>query len=316
MSKETSVENHKIYRFISFFELYETLYNKRLRLSKLSTFEDKNEAVGQVIQQQNYYSHTLKTSSQLLEEQTSILHNTYATCWTQEPEMIAMWSLYSPDCMSIRVSTNTNKLKAALEKANQKLGWSNHIGEVGTRKMVSWYSELEVLEYVDFSNLSKAAIDLSKNFKMECRKKSKSNKSYYETKDWMDDWVKHRNVLEEFFIRGIFLKDVTYLHENEIRGILRCGIRNDVTLEEFQEDESLTKNLFSRANPNELPSYIFVDIENDFIDDICFDPRMPTYKKDIFIQLLKSITVRITESKAFRSHLAVELFELESDELE
>lgn len=316
MSKETSVENHKIYRFISFFELYETLCNKKLRLSKLSTFEDKNEAIGQVIQQQSYYPYTLKTSNQLLEEQASVLHNTYAICWTQESEMIAMWSLYSPDCMSIRVSTSTSKLNAAIEKANQKLHWSNFINEAGSRRLVSWMSALETIKYVDFSALRKLAMDRNKSFKMKCEEKFKSDQSYYATQAGHDDWNDHQEKLQEIFMGGIFLKDISYSHKNEIRGILNCGIRNDVTLNELQEAKTFSTWLHSRANLDELPSYIFIDVENNFIDDICFDPRIPAYKKDVFMQLLKGISVRITESKAFGSHLDGKLFELESDELE
>lgn len=311
------MEDYPIYRFVDFFELYEMLFHNKLKLSKLSTFQDKNEALGQVAASQAdfMYRHTLKSNLQLQREHNSVRHNTYATCWSLEPEMVAMWALYSSDSTSIRVKTTYSKLNATIEALNKKIGWFNYTNEVSTRRMVSWNYQTKKVKYANFVDLNQKTTELQNEFKVYCKEKLKSNPDYFTSRDWIEDYLNHSNKLAEVYDDKIFIKDSSYLHENEIRAVIWCGVRNDVTHEEFLKDDTFMVNMFSRAEPNELPNYIFADITNNFIDEICFDPRMPQHKLSVFSDIIQNCKVPVVKSVAFGCHIDDGVFDLGNDEI-
>lgn len=172
----------KLFRFVSLFDLYDILVNGQLRFSKLSTFNDKNEGVGHILQFQDHklLRFSYLTDEKILEGHEYMLNNRYLCCWTGEPDMIAMWALYSPDCSSIRISTTAGKLLSVLQNLDKEYNWSNFKEEAGTRRHVSWYYKLRSVEYVDFVQIRDEI-----RFKYQEFHKAASKKGVHQASLWV-----------------------------------------------------------------------------------------------------------------------------------
>ena len=108
-----------------------------------------------------------------------------------------------------------------------------------------------------------------------------------------------------------------YSHENEVRAGISLVFRNDINNEEVKsrlkrDDESMSNLLgtfiFREFNPNDFENVYYIDLKiDDFIEEICFDPRIPTYQKDIYTDILGlKDDKRVVTSDIFGSY--VELY--------
>ena len=57
-------------------------------------------------------------------------HKIYAQCWCGKGVSDAMWRIYSPNHLGIRISTSTRKLRQALEKSKKNADFDIRLGEV------------------------------------------------------------------------------------------------------------------------------------------------------------------------------------------
>lgn len=312
----TNVDNDKkLFRFVSLFDLYEILVNGRLRFSKLSTFNDKNEGVGHILQFQEHelFRYSYLSDEKILEAHEYMLNNRYLCCWTGEPDMVAMWALYSPDCSSIRISTTAGKLLRVLQNLDKEYNWANFKSEAGTRRHVSWYYKLRSVVYVDFVQIRDEIRRKYQEFDKYASKKNTEDKTYYERGDGFQKDLEELNSNKIVKEDGLFLKDRSYQHEVEVRTALYCGVRNELTLEEWRRMDDPMRQLFCEARRDELPNYIYAKVDESFLDEVCFDPRMPNYRKDILIQMFKDKIPKLGTSKAFGYVLEQESFASNSD---
>lgn len=110
-----------LYRIVDFYAAADTIKNKRLRFSRANTFFDKNEGIGILLKQIQISRMTdalgMGWTDRETAEQSHLAHKQshYISCWTETPESVAMWSLYSVDKCSIRLRTSAGKLKYAIE---------------------------------------------------------------------------------------------------------------------------------------------------------------------------------------------------------
>lgn len=150
-------DDRQIYRFVSFYEIYELIINKKLRMSKVSTFEDRNEGIGEIISlQENVMSlYSFGTQDSVLEQHKRVIYNNYLSCWTQQSDTVAMWSLYSKDNSSFRIKTTCGKLLKAILNVKNSICIKNFNANIDTRRLVSTGCYLGNVEYVDFFNLRK-----------------------------------------------------------------------------------------------------------------------------------------------------------------
>ncbi|NBD20960.1 DUF2971 domain-containing protein [Aquabacterium fontiphilum] len=300
----------RLFRFVSLFDFYEIAGRRRIRLSKFATFEDKNEGVGSILvmQDNTIFRQKYIDRAEIEKEHALTRENHYATCWTTEPDSIAMWSLYSSDKSGIRVSTTAGKLCDALNKCLSQRSWTNHAHEHGTRAPIAWHYQVKPVRYVNYFTLRdviRERYSKSHNATME---KASADPTY------LSDPTKFRADYLEFQANsaangdGVFLKDAAFSHEREVRGVLYAGVRNDLPHEVWLKRNNPLQNLFESAQAGELEDYIFAEIPHDFIDSICFDPRMPQYKQDILTNLLPTQGYTVEHSKAFGYALAQESF--------
>lgn len=88
-------------------------------------------------------------------------HKIYAQCWCSKGVSDAMWRIYSPNHLGVRISTSTKKLRQALEKAKKQAGFDFRLGEVGYLSQFNLNKKARALhaELADSFDISKA-IDL------------------------------------------------------------------------------------------------------------------------------------------------------------
>ena len=111
--EESGEVKMELYRIMSFFELYELLTNKRLKMTKLKLMEDLNEGFAYSLNDllPRTFNPVFFTSSNMNKETYNLVRESkFITCWTKEKESMAMWLLYSKDFKSIRIKTSKEKL--------------------------------------------------------------------------------------------------------------------------------------------------------------------------------------------------------------
>lgn len=300
-------DDRPIYRFVSFYEIYELIINKRLRMSKVSTFEDRNEGIGEIISiQENVMSlYSFRTQDSVLEQHKNVIYNNYFSCWTQQPDTVAMWSLYSKDNSSFRIKTKCGKLLKAISNIKNSICINNSNANTDKRRLVSTRCYLGDVEYVDFFNLRKNLHDKFEEYKKKVRDKSSSDISYLKREDGLK--LDFNLLFENRLINksGLLLKDKSYEHESEIRAILNCIICNGIIDNDIEKQDN---NYFEFVTSDELPNYIYTNVEDDFIDEICFDPRMENYKKKVYEQIFCEYGTKLVNSKTFGYALEQENF--------
>lgn len=294
---------------MSFVELYDLLSNKLLKMTKLCLMDDINEGLGSALKLQDSstfgFGFAFAGKEQFKDFHLSTQGRTYISCWTTEPDAMAMWLLYSKEKNAIRVKTTSSKLKKSLDEHFKKNIHLAHINSDEGTFQLDTPPVLEPVSYVDFEEVS--------------------NKIKIKYKAFYDELGNHDhtmfkenglpNELQEILNRktieatsGALLKDKAYSHENEMRACFTGCLRNSLTAEEWEKNKGSddARYVFSTAtchypNTKDLPSIVKVPVEHNFIDEICFDPRMPEYMIQAYLEILQvnSKAVSVGQSKAF-----------------
>jgi len=103
-----------LYRFISFFDLYNLLEHKLFRVSQATVFDDKNESFGFVLRELDGKFLAAFGAPTGFDGSKIVKTSSYISCWTTEPNKIAMWLLYSKDFEGFRIRSTRTKLKSVL----------------------------------------------------------------------------------------------------------------------------------------------------------------------------------------------------------
>lgn len=109
-----------VYRIVDFFAAAEIVLQKKIRFSRTDMFLDKNEGVDRLLRQLEISRLTTAlgmgwTDRESAEKyHTSIQRSHYVVCWTENPESVAMWSLYSNDHCAVRIKTRVSQLRSSL----------------------------------------------------------------------------------------------------------------------------------------------------------------------------------------------------------
>lgn len=296
-----------IYRFMSFVELYELISKSSLKMSKLSLMDDINEGLGSALKLQEslIFGWGLTKKEKFESYHAGTKGRTYISCWTVEPEAMAMWLLYSKDKSAIRVKTCREKLESHLKKYFEKNIHMAHINSPEGTFQLDRAPVLEPVIYIDFRELSKKVKDKHKVYHQEL-----INHDYLRFRE--DGLPKELNqIIDSNVISekcGSLIKDKAYSHENEIRASFTGCLRNSLSVEEWEKnkDSDDPKYVFSTAtshfpDSSELPDVVSVPVDSGFIDEVCFDPRMPDYVVKTYSEILQLAErdIKIVESQAF-----------------
>lgn len=285
---------------MTFFELYNLVMNKQLKFSRLSTFEDKNEGIFQQFSSQEsiFTRYRLNSMERIKEHHKKILINTYASCWTIEPDFISLWAIYSKNKDCFRVSTTTSKLELVVKKFFNDNFAMKFMDEVGSRRFVTQYYKTGEVTYHDPFVINSKLQEKFKKIKQAITK----NIDDIGSEKFFADYQKAEDnqIIPD---SGLFMKNRTYTHEQEYRATIRCGVRSDLPKEKIMEARGFQPIGIDFGEDHEMPNYIFIETDNTFIDEICIDPRMPEYQQTVIKDIFKKNNIPFISSDAFGCYL-------------
>ena len=242
------------------------------------------------------------------------LQSHYVSCWTNKPESVAMWSLYSPDYCGVQIKTSVEQIQAVLlnflnEKSFAKVSQSDAEKHV---VVASWMGIYPV-SYVSLPCL--------------LNKITRRVKAYERIKDRYSrlelDLPGVGNIPARFYKREqqrrlvvsdnkvCYLKDSSYEHEFEIRAVVRLGeskcdesllkLRELLDPKHPQHDNLLPyfSEYFGLVEFTQLPRFEFPRCSKIFVQSVKIDPRCPPHKRNFMEKWFRERDIEIEESSCF-----------------
>ncbi len=260
----------RIYRFLDFFALADTIRKRRLRFAAPSTFPDRNEGLEIVYNSLRAAVESNDGSYSGIASQEDILriHNvlkqgSFVCSWTREADSVALWSLYSADRCGVRVSSTVAKLQAALDDFARRNGMQSQFERFGLTDGSSY-------AFVQVGAVREVLYEDLRGMHEDILSKGRSQQVLTDQK---------RKEIFEFFT----LKDRAFIHEGEIRGIVTCGLAAP----------SESKGSFTDSAPWLDGDHVYVDIPDDFVESVAIDPRCPRYKREMIEEYLRDHNLSI-----------------------
>ncbi|MCF2949367.1 hypothetical protein L0668_14705 [Paraglaciecola aquimarina] len=219
---------------------------------------------------------------------------------------MAMWLLYSKNKDCIRIKTTKEKLVKAAEQFGKRNHWSKHVKSPEKTPILLSRPLVDDVKYVSFEEISEK---IKKKYK-EINENILSGKC-----------TKELDAKSVIPIReASFLKNKAYFHEQELRASFILRFKNNYPYEKWKseiETESTIDHMLggifvSEHNTNDFPNIFKIEIPDDFIDSICFDPRLPLYIKEDMLIIIQSVwpDVIVEESYVFGNKFKTHDFSL------
>ncbi len=314
-----------IYRIIDFFSAARLIHDHLLFLPLSTQFSDNNEgiekslsihatATGPCAGVQPLF---FRSKEEFIQNQKLEKNFNYISCWTKQRESVAMWALYSKDYCSVQVSTTIEKLCTAfktfaLDKYNPfELSIDN-----GEQRNLVDSVDIMPVNYISLVNLARK-IDRRRRAYDKLELLGKINLETTSANESKRD----RNRMFQYYFAPFSLKDESFSHEQEVRGILKMTPVDQQTLDEIQynlatKDYSLAVDEVALNNVQtfdarhvayeqarkrglKLPQSIELLTPHDFVTSVTIDPRCPPHKRAFMIDFFKAHNVQITESECF-----------------
>jgi hypothetical protein len=308
-------ETQVLYRTLDFFAATDIINNHSLMFSRADTFSDKNEGVDVLLRQLElrHYNSCLndgRTDSESARKRHDQLkYGFYMSCWTQKPESIAMWSLYSQDLCGVRISTSVHKLGVALENLLDKHSPSrlteNHIGR---NVIVSIDGRIAKVEYKSLSSISKRIARRTKAYRKVIESYKLQGRELPSFRDHNARVWQRREQSELKDLANKFnYKDLSFQHEAEVRVIAQLGeiICEKLVLEvkePLNSNYPYLKEYLDACNvlkANSLPNFILSSCPNDFVETVAIDPRCPKHKALFMKNWFTSKGIQVVDSDCF-----------------
>lgn len=304
-------DNTILYRFVNFYECYDILKNKKFRFQKLSCMADKNEGLGYMLyMQQDYLSRIrVATNDKIESELRKYQNNIFISSWTKESDLIALWSLYSPDCSSVRIETTVKKLREIAQNYLNSNHWNQGLDlDPGDPRLVCHTTGVDEVSYIDFYATSQRIKSHWEKMYSELEEPWGNNRQEaYDNKHIFDKYRDNCKHLD--YSHNWRLKDISYKYENEVRINIDVGIRDKYPIHS-QERNAALYGVLDYAPEGHFPDSIYLDVNDDFIERICIDPRCPEFKTKTIIDVLSNFNIKISTSKAFGYALHLDEFSI------
>lgn len=319
----------RVYRTLDFFSAAAIISQRRFMFSRADTFEDKNEGIERLLLQLEMTSPDdgcgmgWSDPKSARSEHDSLKRSHFISCWSANPESVAMWSLYSPDYCSVRVSTSIDKLCLVVEELLRKYCVSRiKESDLGKRVVVAVAGRIAPVTYVSLSQIAsrvtrraKARIKLSNSYKSKGQSMPAIN--FTDPKYWQRE--QQRKFVE--LQTSCSLKDVSFQHESEVRLSVRIGeeycresvFRLHKILNELQLPDSSDPyrsalyrtalksdlNYWGFVKQPDVPAREFVTCPADLIDSVAIDPRCPPHKAAFMQAWFEQHGVSVVQSTCF-----------------
>jgi hypothetical protein len=320
---ESLTDDTKLYRIVDFFAASQMITDHAFMFTRADQFSDPNEGIEPLLSQLEAASSGRACfgcgigwtdSESATIKHKAIQRSYFISCWSANPESVAMWSLYSPDLCSVRLETTVGQLRnAALQLMNRYSVYRFLKPNSEKSKAVTVSGLITPVRYEDLNNI---CAKITRRFR--AYKQLQNRFIRIERFDLL--YFNRRNIVRER-AREIAplktrccLKDISFEHEKEVRVIVRLGDTwlVDALIEEHGlKDPSQTNHrlrsgglleflqYLDEVQHTTLPKREFVKTTERLVNSVAIDPRCPEHKAAFIRNWLNDQNVPVVKSKCF-----------------
>jgi hypothetical protein len=282
---------------MDFFSAAELITTRKLMFSRADTFPDRNEGVDRLLGGLELavpnsgcgFGWTNDTTAREIHEQAKRSH--LISCWSKNSESVAMWSLYSTDNCSVRISTRISNLEMVAENLMATYAFARLTSaDIGKAVVVASEGRVAPIDYVCLTSMSRRVTRrLKARNRLAARyaRKGASIPALTEINPRYFEREKFRKIDE--LSKSFNMKDSSFQHEAEIRIAVRLGeeicserlLREQAFLNPQHEYHALANGvirIFGSVKKNHLPEREFVHCPENFVETVAIDPRCPPHK--------------------------------------
>jgi len=311
-------EDTALYRTTDFFSAAAIITNRELMFSRADTFSDKNEGIDRLLVQLEASTPGSGCGMGWHDGQTARAHHEqvkrshYISCWSLSPESVAMWSLYSPDCCSVRISTTASKLRCATEALLEKYSvarLSNN--DLHQRVVVSAAGHIAPVEYASLSWITRRVTRRVKAHRRIAERYARLGRAMPLLTEVGPRYFKREQQRRFTELRTTCrLKDTSFAHEAEVRLIVRLGeetcspgiLEWQALLDPNHQYHSVLKDdlrSWGSVSSASLPLREFVPCPRDLVHTVAIDPRCPSHKATFMREWFRNHGIPVVESTCF-----------------
>lgn len=303
-----------LYRIIDFFGAASIIENQQFMFTRSDLFNDKNEGIERMLGQLQITTPNSgfgmgwhdDESARILHQDAKRSH--FISSWSNNPESVAMWSLYSPDYCSVRISSTVQKLQIPIENLLQKYSIERfNESDYGNRVVTAMNGRLAPVTYDSLSLIHKQVERRAKARARLAERYAKKGQDF----PWMKRQSNRRKYFDELKIT-CSLKDIGFKHEEEIRLVVQLGeAKWSDSMVQVQDglissrDEAKYRNarsileVFEYVRTTHIPEREFVECPIDLIETVAIDPRCPKHKAEFMKRWFSDKGISIVESTCF-----------------
>lgn len=310
--------DHVVFRTLDFFSAAAIVADKTIMFSRADTFPDKNEGIDRLlVQLENASPDGCFGMGWSNNETARAAHNDvkrshYISCWSNNPESVAMWSLYSPDFCSVRISARISKLVVAVENLIEKYSVSR-IQESQRGKLViaSISGRIAPVTYASLHSISARVTRRAKSRVRLSNRYARKGLPLPEFKEINPRyWQREEQRRFEFLRTTCSLKDNSFEHEAEVRLAVRLGeepcgegvFEEQAMLYPSHQYHHLVKDhmrFWGFVRQTSLPDREFVACPTDLVESVAIDPRCPPHKAIFMKNWFQGHAIPVVQSTCF-----------------
>jgi hypothetical protein len=306
-----------LYRTLDFFAVTDMVEQRRLMFSRVDTFLDRNEGVDRLLTQlaQSRPGHggemRWSDPGSARKRHELVKKSHFVSCWTQQEESVAMWSLYSPDCSGVRIATSVGKLAGALQTFLDKRSPARlNDKHLGKRVALATSGKITPVDYRSLAALSERVTRKVRALQRLGERYGRQGRALPDI-DHLDPRFLEREAQRNRELPApCTLKDISFEHEREVRLIVRLGeeicteelLQNAAALDPGHARHAEFKRSLQRLGEVAtlaMPPYDFAACGEDLIESVALDPRCPPHKSDFMRRWFEQRGIRVVESKCF-----------------
>lgn len=316
---DSSLNNKTVvYRTLDFFGAASIVTNRQLMFSRADTFSDKNEGVDRLLAQLESSMpnsgcgmgwHDQETARRL---HAHVKRSHFISCWSTNPESVAMWSLYSPDYCSVRISTTVAKLRVVIENLLEKYSFLRLTEEnIGQRAIIATHGRIAPVTYAPLAYiLQRVSRRANAHLRLAARYARKGQNMPAIGDISPRYWQRKKQREFQELRTTCNLKDMSFQHEAEIRLAVRLG-EETVSKRMLEEQAFRDPNhkyhalwtdiarLWGLVETMDLPEREFVNCPADLVEAVAIDPRCPPHKAIFIRNWFYAHHIPIVESTCF-----------------
>lgn len=303
---------------MDFFSAAAMCSSAKLMFTRADAFSDKNEGIDWLLTQlesthpRSGCGMGWSDAATARREHDRVKKSHYVSCWSQTAESVAMWSLYSPDHCSVRVSTTLSKLIPAVDNLVSKYSLLRlNSADLGRRVAVAVSASIEPVIYESLTEISRKVGRRTKaRQRIDTRYQRKGLEPPTITEVNPRYWEREEQRRFSQLRTTCRLKDESYRHEAEVRLNVRLGEENFSQAEldrqamhdpahQYHGIIKQDLKLWGWIATVPIPEREFIDCSTDLVESIAIDPRCPPHKAHFIAAWFRERGIRVVNSTSF-----------------